>query len=334
LSNTVITGGGKLGVGTRAPGYTASIIGSTTAATGVTGTAILTVSNDDNTTSSGNNVLRLNSRFGATACVAATTCPRFAEFFRGVASGAQTGGTGIGSIRIVSGGGSVSYTTTAADFGEYQIINGGGTTGDVVSVGSGGIYHKAVAGEPIVGVISVGAGFVGNAGIETLADANIVGFTGVIPTTVSNENGNITAGDTISVLTTSGVGSKLSSSGYALGIALANYTSATPGTIDVLVSPKWVDSSAINNSTSTYSLLSGNSGFFNRSSTTALITLLNATDTVALGGYLYVPTIFASTTNATTTNAVNFNGTTGKISDSSRSDCCVCSYQVNSVRSR
>ena len=118
-------------------------------------------------------------------------------------------------------------------------------------MGAGGAYHDAISGEPIVGVISEGAGFVGNSGIEASANANIVGFTGVIPTTVNNLNGNITAGDTITVGSTNGVGVKLTGSGYALGIALANYSSSATGTISVLVSPKWVDASAINNSTTT-----------------------------------------------------------------------------------
>ncbi len=293
---------GPVAFGTTTTNYKYSFMGQTTGATGATGTAIVAISNDNNTLSSGNNVLRLNLRTPyATACTSATTCPRFEEYFTGVTSGSDTGGRSVGSLRLSTAGTGITQTSGAADFAEYMQLSESAAVGDIVSLNSNGEYRKATAGESLIGVVSDNAAFVGNANLEGEANAYIVGFAGVIRTTVSTANGTINAGDLIAASDVPGVGIKLSKSGYALGQALESYSGGGQGTIAVLVLPKFVDAAVALESYGGGA--SGASGYWDLSTSTNTVSLASSTYSVSIG------------TSASTSNLVVSNGFTfGKAS--------------------
>jgi hypothetical protein len=293
---------GPVAFGTSTTNYKYSFMGQTTGATGATGTAIVAISNDNNTLSSGNNVLRLNLRTPyATACTSATTCPRFEEYFTGVNSGSDTGGRSVGSLRLSTAGTGITQTSGAADFAEYMQLSESAAVGDIVSLNSSGEYRKATAGESLIGVVSDNAAFVGNANLEGETNAYIVGFAGVIRTTVSTANGTINAGDLIAASDVPGVGIKLSKSGYALGQALESYSGGGQGTIAVLVLPKFVDAAVALESYGGGA--SGASGYWDLSTSTNTVSLASSTYSVSIG------------TSASTSNLVVSNGFTfGKAS--------------------
>lgn len=282
-TNATSTIAGSLLVGTSSGSYKVSIMGATTGATGATGTAIVAISNDNNTLSSGNNILRLNIRTPyATACVTGTTCPRFTEYFAGVPSGSDTGGRGVGSLRLSTAGTGITQTSGAADFAEFMQLSESASVGDLVSLNSAGQYKKAVAGESIIGVVSDNAAFVGNGALEGEPNAYIVGFAGVIRTTVSTANGPINAGDLIAASDVPGVGIKLTESGYALGQALESYSGVGNGTIGVLVLPKFVDAAIALESYGGGA--TGDSGYWTLSTTTNSISLASSTYAFSVSG--------------------------------------------------
>jgi Chaperone of endosialidase len=258
----------QVGAGVAAPVFTSSygvsIIG-TAAGTGVAPTniasAVVTISNNDNTTNS-HNVLRLNSRApSAAACTAATTCQRFVEFFAGQTASSDTGGTAQGSIRQTTGAAGVSYFSGAADIAEYMILNtGAAVPGDLIAINN--IGQKALASnvnQPLLGIVSTAPSFVGNGNIEGATNAFVVGLLGVVPTRVNTLNGNISIGDPIGASATAGVGAKQTSPGYFVGRAATAYSGAGIGTIDVILSPGYNDPAA--------SSATPSSGYWSRSGT-------------------------------------------------------------------
>ncbi len=302
-TNATSTIAGSLLIGTSSGSYKVSVLGNTTGATGATGTAIMAISNDDNTLSSGNNVLRLNIRTPyATACTSATTCPRFTEYFAGVPSGSDTGGRGVGSLRLSTAGTGITQTSGSADFAEYMLLSESADVGDIVSLNSDGEYRKATAGESLIGVISDNPAFVGNGNLEGQPNAYIVGFAGVIQTTVSDANGSISAGDLIAASDVPGVGVKLTESGYALGQALQSYSGPGEGTITILVMPKFVDASIALESYGGGA--SGDSGYWSLSTSTNTVSLASSTNSVEIQGN-------ASTSNLVVSNGFTFGKATG-----------------------
>jgi|GEM_PF-567017 len=309
-STATSTYAGPLIIGTSSASYLVSVLGSVTAATGATGTAVVAISNNNNTLSSGSNVLRLNIRtpFG-TACTTGTTCPRFTEYFAGVASGADNGGEAVGSLRLSTAGTGITQTSGAADFAEYMSLNSTASVGDLISLNSSGQYQEAVAGQSLIGVVSDNPAFVGNANLEGTNNAYVVGFAGVIKTTVSTANGNINAGDLITAGSAPGVGVKLTTSGYALGQALQSYSGAGNGTITVLVMPKYVDASVA--LTSYGGSGGGSSGYWSLATSTGAVSLASST-------YALVVSSNTTLANATSTNlAVTGSASTSNLTVSS-----------------
>ncbi len=294
---------GPLGIGINNPNYKVSVLGQTTGPSSATGTAIFAITNDNNTLSSANNVLRLNIRTAyGTGCVSASTCPRFQEYFAGVGSGSDTGGRGVGSLRLSTAGTGITQTSGAADFAEYMQLSESADVGDIVSLNSSGEYRKATAGESVIGVVSDNAAFVGNAGLEGETNAYIVGFAGVIRTTVSTANGNINAGDLIAASNVPGVGIKLSESGYALGQALESYSGVGNGTVSVLVLPKFVDAAIALESYGGGA--SGASGYWDLSTSTNTVSLASSTYALEIQGN-------ASTSDLVVSNSFTFGNATG-----------------------
>ncbi len=302
---------GPFRVGLDTSSYQFSILGSTTAATSATGTAVLAVSNSNPTLSSGTNVLRLNLRtaFGTT-CTSGTTCPRFIEYFAGVPDNADTGGRGVGSLRLSTAGTGITQTSGAADFAEYMVLNSSASVGDLVSLNSDGEYQRAVAGQSLIGVISDNPAFVANANLEGVPNAYVVGFAGVIETTVSDANGIIGAGDFIAASTTAGVGVKLMGSGFTLGQALENWNGPGTGQISVLVFPKYIDAAIV---LEEYGGSQGGiSGYWDFSTSTGAITLASSSYALALTNKLTLEN--ASATRISTSYASSTQGFFGSLS--------------------
>ena len=301
-STATSTFGGPISVGVSNSSSLASFGGTISSASPGVGTSILSVTNNSAALSSGANAMRINLGMGASACTAGTTCQRFMEFYRGVTAG-DTGGTGIGRINVASGGAGVTYGTGAADLAEYMVLSSTAAVGDIVSLNSSGLYQKAVAGQSIIGTISTSPGFVGNSALEGNANAYVVGFAGVVPTTVSTANGSITAGDLITAGATAGVGVKLLTSGYALGQALQAYSGAGTSTINVLVFPKYVDASIALESYGGGG--GGSSGYWSLATSTGTVSLASTT-------YSLVISNAATLANASSTSffAVRSTGST------------------------
>lgn len=71
-----------------------------------------------------------------------------------------------------------------------------------------------------MGAVSNNAAFVGNGNLEGQSNAAVVGFSGVVTTSVNDENGAIAVGDPITTSSTAGIGMKQTESGYTVGYAL------------------------------------------------------------------------------------------------------------------
>jgi hypothetical protein len=164
---------------------------------------------------------------------------RFLKFV--AASSSEITGTGVGRIRLNGTG--VAYETGGADFAEYFDVAETVSTGDIVSMTSGGNKKSTSSDNKVLGVVSETAAFVGNAKTEEPApNQAIIGVLGQISTKVSSENGDIQAGDFITVSSKPGVGMKSTTTGFVIGKALESYTNTDPnavGTIKVFVSPMW-----------------------------------------------------------------------------------------------
>jgi len=291
-STATSTFAGALDVGTSNSLFTASFMGATTGPSGSVGSAVVAITNDDSSLSSGNNILRLNMRTPGQNCTTGTTCPRFIEFFAGTPAGSDLGGTGLGRIAMSTQGTGITQTSGAADFAEYMQLNSSASVGDLVSLNSAGQYQKAIAGQSLIGVVSDNPAFVGNGNLEGSTNAYVVGFAGVIETTVSDANGAINAGDFIAASsTTAGVGVKLLNSGYTLGQALESWSGPGTGTIKVLVLPKYIDAAVALQSYGGSG--GGESGYWNLSTTTGIVTLASSTYSLVLPN--------ATITNASTT---------------------------------
>ena len=150
----------------------------------------------------------------------------------------------VGSIKGTGGAG-VSYAQSGpGDLGEYvkkdpnQPIDWGAI---VCENNSGNAEPCTDSSSHIIGVTSQDPTF--EAGTD-LGDASItVGFVGLIQTEVSNQNGDIKAGDYITSSNIPGVGVKATAAGQVVGIAMEDYNpdTNTSGKIQVKVSPTWYD---------------------------------------------------------------------------------------------
>ncbi len=179
----------------------------------------------------------------------------------GVANASRTTGnyfvgfsTADGTVagKIQGGASAVAYTTTAADLAEFFRFEGFSDkpeAGDVVMID---IMHdkavrKAIAGSGIaVGVISTNPGFIGNGPICNPNDEHcdvdyearnvMVALAGQVPVNVSNENGEIQPGDSLSPSDFAGFARKAKHGDQMIGIALTSSGSTATSTITMLVS--------------------------------------------------------------------------------------------------
>jgi hypothetical protein len=198
---------GLLGIGTSTPHFLFTAIG------GSDNNSLTSITNLSKYDTNGTNVLRLGLGTSTSG-----TSSRFLDFYAGATS--EVSGTRVGSIRLQNGG--VVYQTNGADFAEYMNVNERTEQGDIISIINDGA-HKAVAGESSVGVVTDVAGFVGNAKESTIyTNKTLVGLVGQINVKVTNANGDIKTGDSISPSDIPGYGMKAMEAGTVVGIVLSS----------------------------------------------------------------------------------------------------------------
>ena len=193
------------GVGTQSPRATLDVVANTTA----TSSAFI----ENQTTTAGS--VGLTIKMGATTPDSTTHLVNFLD---------QSGRI-RGSINFASAS-TVAYTTSGiADFAEFlkKDPNKNINWGEILCENTKGNVEPCARGSShIVGVASEFPAFVGG---ENLGDSSItVGLQGVVLTKVSNQNGNIQAGDYIAASSIPGVGAKAVTAGQTVGIALADFS--------------------------------------------------------------------------------------------------------------
>lgn len=138
------------------------------------------------------------------------------------------------------------YRSANADFGEELLVPGW-EYGDLVARTGTNYVLATNDGSQLIGVVSATTAFIGNAVPEPTPDHAVVGYLGIVLTSVSTENGTIAAGDPIGASSQPGIGMKMTSSGYIVGRALGDFTSGTTcgayqcGQVEVQVIPSWFD---------------------------------------------------------------------------------------------
>lgn len=157
------------------------------------------------------------------------------------------GGTGVAADKVNSRWG---YLTNGADYAEYFYTNDTDlNAGEAVCLDNA--VENSVkrctdsADQKLIGIISNNASIVGNGGgTERDNDPHykVVGMLGQITGNISNENGSIAIGESLTSASTTGVLRKANAGEPTVGKAMQNFN-GTKGTIKILVNPQ---SSGIN----------------------------------------------------------------------------------------
>ncbi len=177
----------------------------------------------------------------------------FGNGISGILLKANTGNVGIGttapnyvldvqaaSSKINSKNG---YLTNGADYAEYFFTKDADLqAGEVVCVDvtkENAVKRCVNNGDNnVLGIVSTNPSIVGNGkGLQRDNDPNykIIGMLGQVPGKVSNENGDLKVGDSLTAAATSGVMRKANAGESTVGVALQNF-SGTTGTIQILIS--------------------------------------------------------------------------------------------------
>jgi hypothetical protein len=134
------------------------------------------------------------------------------------------------------------YDTPAADYAEYFYTNNTNiSSGEVVCIdfaNNNAISRCATSSDSnIIGIISTKPGFIGNSKEEYKNNPNykLVALLGQIPAFVSNENGDINPGDSLTSASRQGYLMKANQGDSTVGVALESF-SGDFGTINVLIS--------------------------------------------------------------------------------------------------
>ncbi len=149
-------------------------------------------------------------------------------------------GTVLGAVEG-DGGGGVTNASAGSDYAElFPGTLSSFSEGDIIGLDSSGNVVLASDADEIIGAYSVAPNTLGN-WFDGWRDTGVyvpVALLGQVPVTVNTEGGSISAGDYITLSSTSGVAKKATGVGYVLGQALESHSSGT-GTIDVYVKPTW-----------------------------------------------------------------------------------------------
>jgi hypothetical protein len=210
-----VTGAGNVGIGTTSTSYRLNVASSSAT------TYVARITNSDTS----------NTADGLLISLAVANASRATtNYFVGFSDGA---GTVAGKIQ--GGASAVAYTTTAADLAEYFPVESGNTmpeAGEIVSLDgeNGRSVVRATSDTVPFGIVTTNPGFIGNGPIckakdtrcdERYAEKNaLISLVGQVPVKVSNENGDIKMGDSITISSEEGVGMKANFGDTAVGYAL------------------------------------------------------------------------------------------------------------------
>ena len=144
-----------------------------------------------------------------------------------------------------------SWTGGGADYAEYFIKTDPSKEyepGDVIEVSAKGKTVESSTSEystKVVGVFSTNPVVIGNGSSDGAPENSVlVGMMGVVPTKVTNMNGEIKVGDFITSSSIQGVAMKADKPCLIIGRALESYNSKDVSKIDVLVNPGWAGNEA------------------------------------------------------------------------------------------
>jgi hypothetical protein len=145
----------------------------------------------------------------------------------GTCSGTTTGR--IAAVEYLTG----STNDLAETFYSYEDLD----RGDIVTAKGGAEVGKAASSSPVVGVVSTAPGITLGEELSTPfgAEKHPIALAGRVPVKVSDENGHINVGDTITLSSLDGIGMK-DGEGAVVGIALEAYDATdylSQGTVEV-----------------------------------------------------------------------------------------------------
>ena len=220
---------GNVSIGTTTSGQRLTVVGTTTS-------YIAKFLNTNTTVNSKGLLISLGI---ANASRAVTN--RFIDF-------AQTDGTVAGKIQ--GGASAVAFTTTAADLAEFfpvHVSRDMPDAGEIVALDP--LHDRAIerADNTMVpfGIVTTNPGFIGNGPIckagddtcdEKYAEKHaLVSLVGQVPLKVSNENGEIKSGDSITISSHVGVGKKADFGDTAVGYALQASKAGSDATSTIMV---------------------------------------------------------------------------------------------------
>ena len=149
-------------------------------------------------------------------------------------------GTVLGAVEG-DGAGGVTNASAGSDYAElFPGTLASFAQGDIIGLDSSGDVVLASDSDQIIGAYSVAPNTLGNwfDGWRDTGAHVPVALLGQVPVSVNMEGGAISAGDYVTLSSTTGVAKKATGVGYVLGQALESHASGT-GTIQVYIKPTW-----------------------------------------------------------------------------------------------
>jgi len=255
-SALTVLNNGNVGIGTSTPFTTLGVVGNQRIKTTTNMDNAFTVENASATSTLAVSTLDSSSNIFS---VASSTGQSFFEIMAGGNVGIGTTSpettlTVVGAICAARSSQTTACgTTQGAIYANSSSLTGGYDVaemyptsdptlgaGEVVSfdtVNAGSVARAATSTAPFLGIVSTSPGLTLGSLSGTALPLTLAGR---VPTKVSAANGPIAAGDRLALSsTTPGVAVKALHSGETIGVALASYSGAGTGSVDVFVSPQY-----------------------------------------------------------------------------------------------